>query len=83
MLSCKEVTTLHATDGVLTASFLTRVGYRLHLMMCRHCSRYVRELARIRAAVRSLYDGAAGPTDAFVARVLESIEEPPPTRGTP
>ena len=80
MLSCKEVTTLHATDGVLTARWLTRVGYRVHLMMCRHCSRYVRELARIRAAARSLYAEAdPGATEAFLSRVLQAIGDPPST----
>jgi hypothetical protein len=52
--------------------------------MCRHCSRYVRELTRIRAAARALYaDAVSGRADTFLARVLKSLDDRPSTRGTP
>lgn len=81
MLSCKEVTTLHATDGVHTAPLVKKLGYRVHLLMCRHCSRYVREMTRIGAAVRALYAEAAAPgsTEALLDRVLKSLERKPST----
>jgi len=62
MLRCREVTRLHASDELERATFMTRMGVRLHLAMCRHCRRYVRELRRIGEAVRSVY--APGPTSA-------------------
>lgn len=74
MLSCREVTRLHASDEILSASWKTRVGVRVHLMLCRHCRRYLRELARIGAAVRDLLEDAAEDPDrneALVRRVLQ------------
>ena len=55
MLRCREVTRLHASDELATAPLRTRLGVRLHLLLCRHCRRYVRELARIGQATRALY----------------------------
>ncbi len=79
MLRCKEVTRLHASDEIRSAPLMTRLGVRLHLMMCEHCRRYVRELARIGEAVRDLY---RGPVDAreqeeIVRRVLREPGHPP------
>ena len=79
MLSCREVTTLHASDLVHRAPLLTRVRYRMHLTMCRHCSRYVREMTRIAASARALYADAPGGTEALLARVLKSLERKPTT----
>ena len=55
MLSCKEVTRLHASDELRRASLRQRIAVRIHLLMCDHCSRYVRELGLIGAAVRVHY----------------------------
>jgi hypothetical protein len=77
MLSCREVTTLHAADEIQHATWKTRMGVRLHLMMCRHCRRYVRELARIGAAVRALYAGVPDQArdEALLRRVIDSLRE--------
>jgi anti-sigma factor RsiW len=75
MLRCKEVTRLCASDEIRSAPLMTRLGVRVHLMMCRHCRRYVRELARIGDAVRALYrDQAEAPErdEAIVRRVLSA-----------
>jgi hypothetical protein len=78
MLSCREVTTLHATDALEHASWKTRMGVRMHLVMCRHCRRYVRELARIGAAVRALYASTdEAREEALVRRVLDSVPDGP------
>jgi hypothetical protein len=61
MLRCKEVTRLYASDELAGASTTTRLGVRMHLMFCRHCSRYVRELTRIREAARALARGPSMP----------------------
>lgn len=60
MLRCREVTRLHASDELASAPWRTRLGVRLHLMLCRHCRRYVRELARIGEAARALYRDSDG-----------------------
>lgn len=54
MLTCKEVSQLCASDAVHEAPWSRRVAVRLHLLMCRHCSRYVRELRAIGEAARRL-----------------------------
>lgn len=63
MLRCREVTRLHASDELERATLATRIGVRLHLMMCRHCRRYVRELRRIGEAVRSLNTAGSSSAD--------------------
>jgi hypothetical protein len=55
MLSCKEVTTLIASGALARGSWKERAGARLHLMMCRHCSRYAAQLRAIAAEARRLY----------------------------
>jgi anti-sigma factor ChrR (cupin superfamily) len=73
MLRCNEVTRLCASEDIRGAPWRTRVAVRVHLMMCRHCRRYVRELARIGAAVRALaVDEAreAERDEAVIRRVL-------------
>lgn len=52
MLRCNEVTRLVATDDIHRAPIGTRLMFRLHLMMCRHCRRYVRELRALGALAR-------------------------------
>ena len=57
MLSCREVTRLYASGelrerGPGRASFRQRILARIHLMMCDHCSRYIREIELIGTAVR-------------------------------
>lgn len=73
MLRWKEVTRLLASDDIDSPSFGTRLAVRMHLMLCRHCRRYKRELARIGDAVRDLAkDAPEDPsrTDALVRRIL-------------
>jgi hypothetical protein len=73
MQRCKEVTRLYASDDIRSAPWRTRLGVRIHLMLCRHCRRYVRELGRIGEAVRDLVKDTsehAGRNDALARRVL-------------
>ncbi len=53
MLTCKELTQLHASDYLdheLTSR--QRFGVRLHLMLCRHCRRFVTQLQVVRGLLR-------------------------------
>lgn len=54
MLSCSEVTRLHASEEIRRAPWRERISVRLHLLMCRSCRRYVKELAAIGDATRHL-----------------------------
>lgn len=44
MLTCKEVADLASQSLDRQLSFTKHIGLRLHLMMCRLCSRYARQL---------------------------------------
>jgi hypothetical protein len=54
MLSCKDVTRLlsEAMDHSLPLG--KRIGVRLHILMCKFCARYERQLLLIRETVRHL-----------------------------
>ncbi len=73
MLTCKEVSTMIASDDLSRRPWRTRLGIRLHLMMCRHCRRYKAQLAAIADAVRGFYRSQSPPTDELEKTILESL----------
>ncbi len=52
MLSCEEVTRLVSESLDRELSLRQRVSTKIHLMMCRLCSRYSKQLASLREAFR-------------------------------
>jgi len=54
MLSCKDVTQLISESMDRPLPLRKRIGMRLHLLMCKFCSRYERQLLLIRETVRRL-----------------------------
>ena len=52
MLSCKEVTRQIASDEFAEAGWLKRIGLRFHLLMCRYCRRYQKQLSALGAGAR-------------------------------
>ena len=77
MLSCKEVTRRIATEESAAGSWRERFALRLHLAMCRHCRRYVRQMREIGRAVRHFV--ASAPVDPEIVRKLETgiLEDEP------
>ena len=59
MYRCSEVVRLVSSDEYLTAGLLKKLQIRLHLAMCKHCSRYVRQLRALAAYVREAADGVS------------------------
>lgn len=55
MPSCKDVTRKIATDELADAGWRERLAVQLHLLLCRHCRRYVAQLRAIGAAARNLW----------------------------
>ena len=55
MLSCREVSTILATDALEQAPWTRRMSVRLHLLMCRHCRRYKAQLSAMGEAARDLW----------------------------
>jgi hypothetical protein len=77
MQRCDEVTRALAREELREASWRRRVSVRIHLLMCRACRRYERELEVIGEAARR--DAAeeelgAERVDALVRRAMD---EPP------
>jgi hypothetical protein len=54
MLSCKDVTLLISESMDTSLPVGQRIGMRLHLLMCKFCSRYERQLFLIRETVRRI-----------------------------
>jgi len=55
MLTCKEVSHSIATDEVQTAGWRQRLAVKLHLLMCRHCRRYSRQIREIGDAAQGVF----------------------------
>jgi len=68
MPSCREVARIAESDELESAGLLLRLGVRMHLLACRHCRHYVRQLAGIGEALRR-------PRDEPSAARLRHLEE--------
>ncbi len=55
MPTCQQVAREIASDELATASWRRRAAARIHLLMCRHCRRYARQMRAIGSAVQSLF----------------------------
>ncbi len=65
MWNCQQITQ-RATDYLeRDLPWLDRVQFRLHLLMCRACERYLEQLRLTRAAMRSLRTDEGGPPPAL------------------
>lgn len=56
MLTCHEVSDRASRYLDAALPMRERLGMRLHLMMCRHCRRYVDQMAATMALLRQLPD---------------------------
>jgi hypothetical protein len=61
MLSCKDVTRLISESMDHSLPLGKRVGVRFHLLICKFCARYERQLLLIRETVRRLVATEDGP----------------------
>ena len=71
MLSCKDVTRLLSESMDHSLPLGKRVGVRFHLLICRFCARYKRQLLLIRETVRRL----AAMENAYVSHMEEHLSE--------
>jgi predicted DNA-binding protein len=56
MLSCKEAAWLISESMDRDLPLMQRLGIRAHLLMCKHCTRYRRQLLFIRDAIQHYLD---------------------------
>ncbi len=76
MYRCSEVVRLISSDEYLTAGVLKKLGIRLHLAMCKHCTRYVRQLGALAAALRKIGDGiATSELENAKTRILQKLSQ--------
>ena len=84
MLSCKDVTRLISESMDHSLPLGKRIGVRVHLLICRFCERYKRQLLLIRETVRRLVatPGGAGGSSAETLseeareRIRKSLRSP-------
>jgi hypothetical protein len=72
MIRCKEVATLISSDLLASKSLLKRVEIRLHLMMCEHCSRLLRQMKQLRAAARRIAGSIDHELDCEAGKEMEA-----------
>jgi hypothetical protein len=74
MYRCSEVVRLVSSDEYLSAGFLKKVQIRLHLAMCKHCSKYVGQLRALAAAVRKTSSAVpASEIESAKAHILQRL----------
>ncbi len=55
MLKCKQVEEKIGSDAIRNAGFTERLPVSLHLIMCRHCRNYARQIRAIGKATRNVF----------------------------
>lgn len=73
MLSCKQVARLLSTEELHRASLSTRWGVRMHLWMCRHCSRFAAQIRLLGSAARASHRTESGKADAEAETLEDRI----------
>jgi hypothetical protein len=54
MFTCKQITELASKAQEEPLPFKQRFQFRLHLLMCKLCARYVKQLAFLRTSIKDL-----------------------------
>lgn len=54
MLKCNKVSKLVSTDEVAELGFMRKMEFKMHLLMCVHCKRYVQQIKSLGQGVRHL-----------------------------
>ncbi len=79
MLSCKEAIRLVSEKLDVDLPFWQRLGLRLHVLMCRACSRYTRQVTMLDRTIAEHYrldhpaDNAAPLSEESRARIKASL----------
>ncbi|HEX9850000.1 hypothetical protein [Candidatus Deferrimicrobium sp.] len=74
MLSCKDVTRLISESMDHSLPLGKRVGVRFHLLICKFCARYERQLLLIRETVRRLVATEDGPGESHGESLSEEAK---------
>lgn len=71
MLSCKELVARSSDYLDRQLSFRERMAVRTHLLACRHCRRFIRQMRLTQATLRILPEGVDPELDRLAARLAE------------
>ena len=75
MLACKDVTKLLSESMDRSLPLGKRIGVRLHLIICKWCARYERQLLLIRETARRLAATVEAPWETFGDTLSEEARE--------
>ncbi len=81
MPRCRDVTRAIAGGALEEAPLRRRLGVRLHLLLCRHCRRYARQIRAIGLAARDVLASPSGEHESLArlrAALLGRLEPPDP-----
>ena len=72
MLKCREV--VHESDQFLSDDlpWHRRSRFKIHLIICKHCSRYFRQFKALKDATPSMHKKAS---DEEVTKVMDAIDD--------
>ena len=73
MISCRNVSKLLMSDELAAQSFWKRAEVRLHLLMCKYCSRLARQLTQMGAAVRGRHDSRGDHDPGLEERLISKL----------
>ena len=80
MMSCEELSRLMASDELATLGWGRRLRARLHLLMCRHCRRYAKQIRTLgdiaRSAGRNQQEEDASARERLEESILNDVEKP-------
>lgn len=83
MLTCKEVSHALASEEAVSSGWRQRLSVKLHLLMCRHCRRYSRQIQAVGDAARQIF-GDSTEDQTSRERLRSSIlEHMPPSEKNP
>ncbi len=71
MISCQELTTAIASDELATASWRKRLSMRFHLMRCKPCRCYQRQVKALGNVVRQLAGRPPKPSSELEERIVQ------------
>lgn len=78
MMSCKQVARKVSSEEELP--LIQRVELRMHLLKCKHCSNYVKQLELMKSGFRNLFRKLDEVEDSKIRslekKILEKIQKP-------
>ncbi len=61
MYSCQEVHDFVSRGELAELSIWNRMRFQMHVMMCHHCSRYVKQIAAVTLSLRRIFGSLPDP----------------------